>query len=89
MWPMSKQYVQPRVVLDHCTLVVKSMVKDWGPKPFRSIDAWLLELGFKEWVSNRWNSFSIQGNNISKLKDKLKMFKFDLKVWNREVFGFK
>jgi len=27
-WPMCKQYVQLRVVSDHCTIVLKSMVKD-------------------------------------------------------------
>jgi len=46
-----------------------------------------LESGFKEWVINKWNSFFVRGNNISKLKDKLKMLKTDLKVWNREEFG--
>ncbi|XP_068466684.1 uncharacterized protein [Phaseolus vulgaris] len=38
-WPMCKQYVLRREVSDHCALVIKSVEKDWGPKPFRSIDA--------------------------------------------------
>ena len=37
--PMCKQYVQPRVVSDHCVIVVKSLVKDWGPNPFKTVDA--------------------------------------------------
>jgi len=49
-WPASKQYVQPRMVSDHCALVLKSCVKDWGPKSFRSLDVWLAELGFKALV---------------------------------------
>ncbi|XP_068467196.1 uncharacterized protein [Phaseolus vulgaris] len=48
VWPMSKQYIQTREVSDHCAIVVKSWSKDWGPKPFKSIDAWLLEPGFKD-----------------------------------------
>jgi len=28
VWPMSKQYVQPREVSDHCAIVVKSWAKD-------------------------------------------------------------
>jgi len=38
-------------------------------------------------VRAKWNMYAPQGNNITKLKDKLKCLKFDLKVWNREVFG--
>ncbi|XP_068501097.1 uncharacterized protein [Phaseolus vulgaris] len=87
VWPMSKQYVQSREVSDHCALVAKSWVKDWGPKPFRTIDAWLMEPGFKELVKGKWNSYEVQGNGISKFKDKLKMLKGDLKEWNRNVFG--
>jgi len=34
IWPMYKQYIQQREVSDHCALVVKTMDKDWGPKPF-------------------------------------------------------
>jgi len=45
-WPMCKQYVQKREVFDHCALVIKCLDKDWGPKPFRTIDAWHLEWGF-------------------------------------------
>jgi len=37
-WPFYKQYVQPRSVSDHCAIVAKSWIKDWGPKPFRCLD---------------------------------------------------
>ena len=52
LWPMSKQYVLRREVSNHCALVIKSVEKDWGPKPFRSIDAWLLERGFNRMVKD-------------------------------------
>ena len=67
--------------------MVKSWVKDWGPKPFKSIDVWLLEPDFKELVKGKWNSYEVQGNGISKVKDKLKFLKGDLKEWNKYVFG--
>ncbi|XP_068484992.1 uncharacterized protein [Phaseolus vulgaris] len=38
-------------------------------------------------VKDKWKSFSVQGNGIAKLKEKMKLLKSDLKVWNREVFG--
>jgi len=52
--------VQRREVSDHCAIVVKSVDKDWGPKPFRSIDAWFMEKGFGAMVKDKWNSYVIQ-----------------------------
>ncbi|XP_068479065.1 uncharacterized protein [Phaseolus vulgaris] len=46
-----------------------------------------MERGFKELVQEKWMSYSTQGNDMIKLKDKLKMLKNDLKVWNMDVFG--
>jgi len=66
---------------------MKSLVKDWDPKPFISNDAWYMDRGFKELVKHKWMTYEVQGNDISKLKDKFKMLKVDLKVWNHEVFG--
>ncbi|XP_068476267.1 uncharacterized protein [Phaseolus vulgaris] len=86
-WPTSKQYVQQRVVSDHCALVLKSCVKDWGPKPFRTLDVWLKEPGFIAMVKVKWESYQVEGNCISALKEKLKLLKADLKEWNRRVFG--
>jgi len=84
---MSKQYVQQRKVSDHCALVVKSVDKDLGLRPFRTIDAWHMERGFNGMVKEKWQSCVVRGNEITKLKDKLKMLKGDLKVWNRDVYG--
>jgi len=86
-WPMCKQYMQNREVSDHCAIVVKSVDKDWGPKPFRTIDAWLMERGFGVMVKEKWSSYVIHGNALTGLKEKLKRLKGDLKVWNRVVFG--
>ena len=72
---------------DHCAMVVKSVEKDWGPKPFRTIDAWFLERGFSRMVQDKWRSYSVQGYGLTKIKEKLKLLKSDLKSWNRDVFG--
>jgi len=86
-WPMCKQYVQRREVSDHCALMIKCVEKDWGPKPFRSIDAWLLETGFLGMVEEKWRSYEGQGCALKVLKNKLKLLKADLKIWNKDVFG--
>ena len=87
IWPAPKQYIQPRTVSDHCALVLKSCTKDWGPKPFRSLDVWLKEPGFRAMIKEKWDSYEVQGNSMSVLKDKLKLLKVDLKMWNKNVFG--
>ncbi|XP_068466212.1 uncharacterized protein [Phaseolus vulgaris] len=87
LWPLCKQYVQRREVSDHCALVVKVVDKDWGPKPFRTIDAWLVEKGFMEMVKDRWSDYYVQGSSFMKVKEKMKRLKGDLKVWNRDTFG--
>ena len=87
IWPMCKQYVQRREVSDHCAIVVKNVEKNWGPKPFRSIDAWFMGKGFSEMVKNNWSSYPVQRNAFINIKEKLKALKGDLKVWNRDEFG--
>jgi len=63
------------------------VAKDWGPKPFRSIDVWLLDGDFKNLVKEKWNSYNVQGDDTRRFKEKLKLLKADLKIWNKEVFG--
>ena len=87
-WPGSKQYVLDRQVSDHCALVLKSNVVDWGPKPFRFLDIWQEDKEFKIFIKSKWDSYLVQGNEIFVLKEKLKMLKNDLKGWNKDVFGY-
>jgi len=37
--------------------MIKCLDKDWGPKPFRSIDAWHLERGFDRMMEEKWKSY--------------------------------
>jgi len=46
-----------------------------------------MEPGFKDFVKEKWRVCNMQGNSISKFKDKLNLLKVDLKEWNRNVFG--
>jgi len=87
-WPGSKQYVLNRQVSDHCALVLKSNITDWGPKPFRFLDIWQEHKEFDNFVKDKWGSYLVQGNKILVLKEKLKMLKSDLKGWNKVVFGY-
>ena len=80
-WPGSKQYVHSRQVSDHCALVVKNNIVDWGPKPFRSFDVWQHYGGFKEVVKEAWVNTPAQGNALVDVKNKLKRAKCEIKQW--------
>lgn len=81
------QYVMERSISDHCSIVLKVTNYDWGPKPFRALDCWFMEHGFKEKVAWMWNSYEVQGRGAYVLKEKIKLLKKDLKQWNKESFG--
>lgn len=78
-WPNSQQIGLRRSISDHCPLKLEIKVKDWGPKPFRSLNAWL--------VKEKWQSYNIQGWGSYVVKEKFKLLKGDLEIWNQQVFG--
>jgi len=85
-WQGSKQFVQSRQVSDHCALVVKNSIVDWGPKPFCTFDVWQQSLGFKEVVKKAWDTSAHSGSSMENLREKLKWMKLQIKRWNKEVF---
>ncbi|GKV06313.1 hypothetical protein SLEP1_g18214 [Rubroshorea leprosula] len=76
-----------RNISDHCAIVLKSRTTDWGPKPFRVLDAWLLHPDFKKIIEEKWKAMEVDGFAGYKCKQKLKGLKEFLKGWNRNVFG--
>ncbi|GKU96326.1 hypothetical protein SLEP1_g9574 [Rubroshorea leprosula] len=76
-----------RNISDHCAIVLKSRTTNWGPKPFRVLDAWLLHPDFKKIIEEKWKAMEVDGFAGYKCKQKLKGLKEFLKGWNQEVFG--
>jgi len=83
----SKQYVQGRQVSDHCALVIKNCILDWGPKPFRTFDVWQYSSGFKKVVEKGWSIIVFNGCGMEILKEKCKRLKLEIKRWNKEVYA--
>lgn len=81
-FPALSVFVLKRGISDHCPLLIKENVNDWGPKPFRFYDMWLSHSGCMEIIKEVWIK-----NNSSSFGDKLKEAKKKLKEWNRLVFG--
>ncbi|GLT48336.1 hypothetical protein SLA2020_219680 [Shorea laevis] len=85
-WEGMKQWGLCRGVSDHCPILVKCNVMDWGHKPFRFFDAWLSAIDFKEMFSKNWSSIQVDGWAGYRLKEKLKRMKEVLKRWSRDQF---
>ncbi|GKV50261.1 hypothetical protein SLEP1_g56973 [Rubroshorea leprosula] len=76
-----------RNISDHCAIVLKSRTTDWGPKPFRVLDAWQQHPDFKKLVEDKWSEMEVKGFAGFKCQQKLKLLKGILKGWNKEIFG--
>lgn len=46
-----KQRGLPRSVSDHCPLLLMEDKRNWGPKPFRFLNAWFLHPNLKQMVT--------------------------------------
>lgn len=86
-WPESSQLVLGRELSDHCPLLLRSVIRNWGPKPFRTLNCWLQDPRFKGFVEKTWEEIHVQGWGAHVLKEKLKLLKAFLRTWNKEVFG--
>lgn len=62
-------------------------IKNWGPNPFRALNAWMSHHDFRRFVTQKWNSYKVEGWGGFVTKEKFKLLKEDLKRWNNNVFG--
>lgn len=56
VWPRSTQFVLERNVSDHCLIVVKTKLIDWGPRPFKVLDCWFEDKIFEKTVKEIWKA---------------------------------
>ncbi|GKV45576.1 hypothetical protein SLEP1_g52642 [Rubroshorea leprosula] len=82
-----RQQGLPRNISDHCAMVWKFKSTNWGPRPFRVLDAWQQHPEFKKIVEDKWREMAVEGFARYKCQQKLKLLKEFLKGWNKEVFG--
>ncbi|XP_028085234.1 uncharacterized protein LOC114286280 [Camellia sinensis] len=77
----------PRRLSDHCPILMMEDERDWGPKPFKFLNAWCLHPQFKIFVQKIWAESHVNGWAGFKCLRKLRLLKAALKRWNLEVFG--
>ncbi|XP_028116964.1 uncharacterized protein LOC114314700 [Camellia sinensis] len=61
--------------------------RNWGPRPFKFLNAWTLHPSFLLVMQKSWLDSQVQGWAGYRVKMKLCSFKAELKKWNSEVFG--
>jgi hypothetical protein len=86
-WTSPSLWVLPRSISDHCPLLLRPCGMEWGPKPFRFNNHWLLHKDFLGLVEEFWRNANITGWMAFILKEKLKGLKTCIRGWNFENYG--
>ncbi|CAK8574714.1 unnamed protein product [Lathyrus sativus] len=85
---MMGQFIERRDISNRCPIWLKINKDDWGPKPFKTNYSWFENKDFLNYVEKEWNNIKLEGRSNFIIKEKLKILKFSLKSWNKEVFGW-
>ena len=83
-WPDSSQQVLHKDYCDHCPIILKTELVDWGPKPFRVMDCWLKNKEYQRLIKEVWCGDQQLGWGSIVLKNKLRNLKSSLKQWSIE-----
>ncbi|XP_050217339.1 uncharacterized protein LOC126668170 [Mercurialis annua] len=85
-WPNLFLKALPKTFSDHVPLLFSSEVAmDWGPKPFKSINAWCEHSEFYSFIELSW--CDLFANPQNSLVFKLKELRKRIRSWNKSVFG--
>ncbi|KAL7194493.1 hypothetical protein ACSBR1_034841 [Camellia fascicularis] len=76
----------PRGLSDHSHLLLMEDSRDWGPRLFRFVNAWILHPQILPVIKSSWVEPEISGWAGYVIQEKLKNLRRVLKRWNHEVF---
>ncbi|XP_050238471.1 uncharacterized protein LOC126687962 [Mercurialis annua] len=86
-WPNCVLRALPKSFSDHIPIIFTSdLPRNWGPKPFKSINAWWSHKDFSGFVDSSWISIAHRLPNAN-LVVKLWELRIAIKTWNRDIFG--
>ncbi|GJU24508.1 RNA-directed DNA polymerase, eukaryota [Tanacetum coccineum] len=71
-----------RHLSDHRPILLREVVTDYGPSPFRVYHSWFSLQGFDQMVSETWNNIDLDDNNkMVRFKKKLQILKKEIRSW--------
>ncbi|KAJ9556592.1 hypothetical protein OSB04_011206 [Centaurea solstitialis] len=85
IWPLANALALPRVLSDHCPILLDSQGNDFGPTPFKLFNSWLNNPEFEALVKEKWKddmSACEISSKIDILSWKLRRLKSDIKIWS-------
>ncbi|GKA49914.1 putative RNA-directed DNA polymerase, partial [Tanacetum coccineum] len=90
MWPNAILTALPRVLSDHCSLVLQTHSADYGPIPFKFFNSWLLHEDLANVISHGWSNVISTTNpqvnhQMTLLKCKLQQLKSKIRIWRKKV----
>ena len=82
------QSLLPRPISNHLPVLLERG-GEWkgGPMPFRFENMWLKADGFKDLVTEWWQSKKVSRVGSYILMETIKALKVRLRRWNKEIFG--
>ncbi|XP_071714890.1 uncharacterized protein [Rutidosis leptorrhynchoides] len=87
LWDDLSVIALDRMESDHCPLILRSKVIDFGQKPFKVFDEWLNREGVDRVILDGWNSVVRSSKKDCVFRDKLKNVKTILRSWSKSEFG--
>ncbi|XP_050909647.1 uncharacterized protein LOC127123473 [Lathyrus oleraceus] len=87
-WKIIGQTVGDKDISDHSPIWIKANDMDWEPKPFRVNSCWFENKDFKVFVEDIWRSSVMEGKQAYIMKEKFKILRNKMRVWNKECFGW-
>lgn len=64
IWVDNTQYMGERCISDHCPLILKNNVVEWGPKPFRVLDCWSSDAKYASFMEQAWEKIEVNGRAL-------------------------
>ncbi|XP_071738732.1 uncharacterized protein [Rutidosis leptorrhynchoides] len=79
--------LRDRHLSDHCPLVLRDKLIDYGPKPFKVFDEWFNCDEIDKVIVDAWSQPIRGSKKDCNFRDRLKNVKFALKCWSVNKFG--